>query len=96
MNDFGLLKSIGTKNKEEVLSNINNALKLSPQSCLITLMIGRYYEDYKDYDNAIKNYELTIKIDSTQMFAYMELASVYHELAYINHDINSQQKQKIY
>lgn len=68
-----------TGQKEKQLSVLRKAVRLNPNDFYAYYLLGNYYKEANDYNNAVKNYQNAIKINSFIADSYLKLAEIYTE-----------------
>ncbi len=66
----------GTKRKEEALTDLLKAKELNPASGFTSNTLGDIYFDYKEYDKAIEEYKVSIKLDPDNYAPYYSIGLI--------------------
>ena len=72
-----LYGEIGKKDKQ--LSVLQKAIKNNPNDCYAYYLLGNYYKELNDANNAIKNYQSALKLNSYLADCYLKLAEIYED-----------------
>ncbi len=66
---------------KEAIEVLVKVMEMSPDDDVVTLFVGRMYDDQKDYDNAIKYYKKALDINKKNFEANFYLGLLYYKLA---------------
>ena len=68
-----------TGRRDKQLSTLRKAVRINPKDFYAYYLLGNYYKDENDYNNAIKNYQNAINLNSFLADCYLKMAEIYTE-----------------
>ena len=71
---LGILNAAQKKNI--AIDYYKNALRVQPNSTEALYNLGKFYQDMKDYENALACYKAVVKIDPKNKFAYFNMGAM--------------------